>query len=247
MAKKANKSNKAGNISSISHNNNIFLANKKNAEDILACFYFEDFSNEKSVKAFIKNVEKQIRSSEEYSAYIGHLNCEIGIDRCQVFGNITNEDEIDLEFHHYPFTLYDICEIVVISKSLENEKFTSMDIVEEVLRLHSLNQVGLVKLCETAHQLTHDGKIFIPLDCIFGRVEDFIDTYKSINAIPNEMIEKFNKLVDMNEIEFDDSILKVLSMNETKIEDIKEKLIEGNEDNLQLDILDDDSDIEIEE
>ena len=43
--------------------------------------------------------------------------------------------------------------------------------------LHYKNQVGLVPLSITVHQLVHDGKIFIPLQNVYGNYLDFIEEY----------------------------------------------------------------------
>jgi len=204
--KKLNKPNEVNNIISMKKKDDIVLSNKKD-RNVLGSFYFEDISDTKAIKYFIKKIESQIRSSKEYKEYIRHLCQDIGINHCAVFGNISDSDEVTLEFHHYPFTLYDIVEICVNRRLMKGEKICSMDIIDEVLKLHERNEVGLVKLCKTAHELVHAGKIFIKLESIFGKVNDFIDYYQ--DYIPEDIIENYNKLIDMNEIDFNEYILSV--------------------------------------
>lgn len=203
--KKINKPNEVNNIISMKKDDNVVLSVKGDSKNIIESFYFTEFSDTKAIKSFIKKIESQIRKSNEYKDYIFHLDKEIGINQCAVFGNISDSDEVTLEFHHYPFTLYDIVEICVNNRILNDEKFCSMDIINEVLKLHEKNEVGLVKLCKTAHELIHDGKIFVKLESIFGKVNEFIEDYKQ--AIPDDLIENYNKLIDMNEIDFQEYIL----------------------------------------
>lgn len=205
---------------------NIVLSVKGDSKNIIESFYFTEFSDTKAIKSFIKKIESQIRKSNEYRDYIFHLDKEIGINQCAVFGNISDSDEVTLEFHHYPFTLYDIVEICVNNRIMNNEKFCSMDVIYEVLKLHEKNEVGLVKLCKTAHELVHDSKIFIKLESVFGKVNEFIEDYK--NAIPDDLIEKYNKLIDMNEIDFQEYILETKKHNfeiEDKLQEEEIKLL----------------------
>jgi len=206
--KQINKPNEVNNVISLNKEDNVVIARKGDSKNIIGSFYFTQWSEAKEVKAFIKNVEKQIRMSKEYKHYLGHLNNEIGLHSCSVFGNLSDDiDGLTLEYHHYPFTLYDIVEICMNKRILNNEKFTSMDIVDEVLMLHQLNEVGLVKLSKTAHELVHAGKIFIKLESVFGDINKFIKKYK--DYIPDETLENYNNLIDMNDNKFDENIIKV--------------------------------------
>lgn len=206
--KQINKPNEVNNVISLNKGEDVVIARKGDSKNVIGSFYFSQWSEAKEVKAFIKNVEKQIRTSKEYKHYLGHLNNEIGIHSCSIFGNLSDDIEgLTLEFHHYPFTLYDIVEICMNKRILNDEKFTSMDIVDEVLMLHQLNEVGLVKLSKTAHELVHAGKIFIKLESVFGDVNKFIKKYK--DYIPDETLENYNNLIDMNDNKFDESIIKI--------------------------------------
>lgn len=206
--KTINKPNEVNNLISLNKNDNIVIARKDNSKNIIGSFYFTQWTDMKETKNFIKNIERQIRSSKEYKYYIGHLNNEIGIHSCSVFGNISDDVEgITLEYHHYPFTLYDIVEICMNKFIMNNVDFTSFDIVKEVLKLHENNKVGLVKLSKTAHDLVHAGKIYINLKSIFGDVQSFVNEY--LDYIPDDIKENYNKLIDMNDINFDENIIKI--------------------------------------
>jgi hypothetical protein len=62
--------------------------------------------------------------------------------------------------------------------------------------LHYQNKIGLVPLSKTVHDLTHDGEIFINFKSVFGKFNEFIDEY--IDYIPENLINKYNKLLDMS-------------------------------------------------
>ena len=204
--KTINKPNEMNNIASLNKNDNVVIVKKNDTRNIIGSFYFNQWSDVKEIKNFIKNVEKQIRTSKEYKNYIGHLNNEIGIHTCSVYGNLSDSIEgLTLEYHHYPFTLYDIVEICVNKQIINNNNFTSFDIINEVLQLHQMNKVGLVKLCKTAHEEVHNNLIYIKLNSIFGKVNEFVNEY--ISYIPEDMKEKYNELIDMNNLNFDESIL----------------------------------------
>lgn len=186
-----------GNIISMKKDNSLVLVDKTNNMNIVDEFYFHDQSNQKAIRKFIKKVESEVRKSNEYSHYIGYLNNEMNIHRDAVKGNITDATAT-LEFHHYPFTLYDIVEIVLNKHIMEDDKFTTFTIINEVLQLHYQNKVGLVKLSKTMHKLVHSGELYVPMDSIFGNVNEFINDY--YDYIFDDLIEKYNELVRMNEM-----------------------------------------------
>ncbi|QXN67837.1 hypothetical protein FPHOBKDP_00083 [Listeria phage LPJP1] len=169
--KKINKNKTVSNIVSISKDGNIILKDKNYTSDnFLDSFYIKSLDS-KSMNKFIKNIESLIRTSLEYSRYIGYLSTVQNINTDAIMANI-NSDDASLEFHHYPFTLYDIVEIVINKNIALQENFTSISIAREVLKLHYDNMIGLSRVSRTVHQLAHAGEIFIPLDSIFGRVND---------------------------------------------------------------------------
>ena len=185
-----------GNIGNIKASINTEEPKLVNTEDELSTldFKFNEYYDPNKLKSFIKKVERMIRSSSAYSSYIGNLRNEKDLDRCAILGNIT-DDDADIEFHHYPFSLYDICRIVIMDKIIKEIPFTSFDICIEVMNLHSMNLIGLVPLCVTEHQLVNDGVRFIPLYSAYGKINDFINKYS--DSIDDELIEKYNELVKM--------------------------------------------------
>lgn len=184
--------NKIGNIESLTVGTQLGV--KSENSPFAECFYFQDFYDEKAIKRFIKNVEKLIRTSKEYKTYIELLrtNChELNHDNLLI--NITSGD-VDLEFHHYPFSLYDIVDICMTQHIIDETNFTSFSLAKEVMELHYKHLIGLVPLTKTTHELAHAGAIFISKKQIFGDVDGFSKKYNK--AISQEIKMKLKEITD---------------------------------------------------
>lgn len=136
--------------------------------------------SDKDKVKFIKSVEKVVRGSFEYKEYIGYLKQYVDMTKCSFFTAISNKEsrKVSIEIHHEPFTLFDICQIVV-EKWVQNEwQLNPILIADEVLRLHYRNMVGLIPVSVTVHQLIHDGKLLVPLQNVRGGFVPFFDEYE---------------------------------------------------------------------
>lgn len=186
--------NRIGNIETISQNNNIYI--KSINSPFGERFYFDEFFDEKLVKKFIKNIERLIRQSREYKSYIELLrtNCQ-QLNKDNILSNITTGD-VDLEFHHYPLSLYDIVETVVYYNGIKNNKINSFRIAKEVMELHYKHYIGLVPLTKTTHELAHAGALFISKEQIFGDYSSFVNTYKE--AISNDVLLNIKNMEDIS-------------------------------------------------
>lgn len=159
-------------------------------------FYFEDYYDDKLVKRFIKSVEKMIRTSREYKAYIELLRTNIhALNHDNIMSNITTAD-VDLEFHHYPFSLYDIIEIIILEHITKSEKFTSFQIAKEVMNLHFKHQIGIVPLTKTTHELSHSGNLFLSQRQIFGNYKQFMKDHAS--GISRDLKDKITSMEEMS-------------------------------------------------
>ena len=157
-------------------------------------YYYSDFFDEKGTRKFIKNIESLVRTSREYKNYIEQLRTNFShLNQDAVMGNISTLDT-DLEFHHYPFTLYDICEIVVMKGAVDQKYESSFSAAKKIMDLHYKNIIGLVPLTKTNHELAHDGKIFLSTKQIFGNWEEFYNQYLKYISVENK-----NKIKDLKE------------------------------------------------
>ena len=143
---------------------------------------FEDFgaydlNDDKDFKKYIKDIERVIRQSFEYKIFIRYLRENFGMNRC-AFLNVDNETSgVQCEIHHYPFSLFDIVNIVYRKRSYNGENLSVYLVAEEVIRLHYQFLVGLIPLSETVHQLAHSGRLFIPVNKVLGRYKLFTEIY----------------------------------------------------------------------
>jgi hypothetical protein len=142
-------------------------------------------------KKRISYMERLIRSSYEYSSYIGYLKNELDITSCAITPGIDiREFNVHLEMHHYPFTLYDIIDIMareMLAKK-KTDKVSMFDICNEVMREHYNGNIGLVPLTKTAHEQAHNNSIKIPASAINGNYQRFILKHKQY--ISPELLDK---------------------------------------------------------
>ena len=129
----------------------------------------------------------------------------MGMDRCQVNGNI-QDGMANIEMHHNFLTIYDIT--ILISQHLLNTvgRCTTFDVISLLAQEHRNNNIPIVMLSETAHQLYHDNPDFyIPISMTFGKWWDLLIkyrygitmdiAYKVINYI--RKCQKNNELTDL--------------------------------------------------
>ena len=182
-----------------------------------------NLEDDKDYKTFIKDIERQVRQSFEYKQFIKFCRNNFGMDKCAILKNVNNEETFDIkiEIHHYPFSLYDICEIVVKKRSFYKESLEVQMVAKEVLELHYKALVGLIPLSETAHQLVHSSRLFIPVDRVFGRYNLFVSYYKIfIDDAMLDTLERIEKYTNEHSIIQNTTILEQnnVSLNITNSE-----------------------------
>lgn len=147
---------------------------------------------------FVKAVERQVRSDKHYNRYIAYVRNDIGLNCCQVLSNIVIDDEksvTKLEMHHGPIlTLFDYVAIVVDWMIATNKRITTFSVANIILDEHFNNNIQIVMLSETVHQLVHEGKVFLNINHAFGDLNAFIKKYRA--GISDEYIERINKYLN---------------------------------------------------
>ena len=126
----------------------------------------ETLSDIEKYKSFIDNCIRRFRKSRFYKSYKSYL-MSMGMDRCQINGNI-QDGMASIEMHHNFLTIYDIT--ILISQHLLNTigRCTTFDIITLLCQEHKFNNIPIVMLSETAHQLYHDNPDFyIPVSMNF--------------------------------------------------------------------------------
>ena len=119
-------------------------------------------------RQFLASSIRAFRRSRMYKGYKSYL-ISLGMDRCQILSNIT-EDMAVIEMHHNILTIYDIA--LMITEHVLNTvgHITSFDLIALLVQEHRLNNIPIVMLSKTAHQLYHDNPDFyIPISMTFGQ------------------------------------------------------------------------------
>ena len=166
-------------------------------------------NNEKDRVKYIKRCEKIIRSSTEYKDYITFLKENVDMGRCAFFQNVSSEDtrRVKIEIHHEPFTLYDYVAVVVDKFQSEGLPLNDLLISDEVMELHYNNQVGLIPLSKTIHEMIHNSnKIVIPLNMVYGNYTSFLASprYESyVDDLYDKLEEKINATKNLTQDDFD--------------------------------------------
>lgn len=153
-----------------------------------------DLLDDKDREKYIKDLEREVRSSYEYRAMIQYLREYMNMNSCAFMPNISNDTtrRIRIEIHHSPFTLRDICVTVINKRMKTGEPLTTESIAYEVMYIHYSLMVGLIPLSETVHQLVHTQYIFIPVDKVYGYYKNFVQTYRDF--IDPELLDKLDEL-----------------------------------------------------
>jgi hypothetical protein len=160
-------------------------------------FYKKEFFDSRDYVKFIKAAEKLIRTSDDYKHYIGYLKNEIGLNHCMIMPNIDDE-KADIEMHHGPIlTLFDYCDIVMNYYLNQDKGLTTFDLAEIILQEHFDNNVQVVMLSKSAHQLIHTGNLFINPSQAWGNLNRFLEKYD--DGISDEQREVINNYILLSE------------------------------------------------
>jgi hypothetical protein len=143
--------------------------------DITLSLRIDSFADAKELAKFVKSCEFMIRKSVEYRLWILYIKETLGLVKCEITGEYSNQTSI--EIHHHPITLYHIVEAVIAEKIAKEESFCTFDIAMDVIKLHFENKLGFVPLVETLHSKYHNGFLEIPMELVSGNYQFLIDNY----------------------------------------------------------------------
>lgn len=160
-----------------------------NAEyDILFYQTPESMQDVDTYRNFIQSAVRQFRQSRYYKDYKSYLE-SLGLNKSQVLGNIDSE-MATIELHHHILTIFD--DALMITEHLLKTigKVTTFDITEILIQEHQNNNIPLVMLDKTTHELYHasNGNLYIPLSRVYGRW--WILIYKYRYGITMEIAKK---------------------------------------------------------
>lgn len=138
----------------------------------------ETLLNIDDYRQFLENAISNFRKTRTYKNYKAFL-MNLGLDRCQVHGNITS-DMATLEMHHNMLTIFDIAYIITAHMTTVTDTgLSTFDLVYLLKKAHKEHKVQLVMLSLTPHQLYHntDQLEISPQQCI-GDWYGFLQEYQ---------------------------------------------------------------------
>lgn len=146
-----------------------------------------DLDNEKELVKYLKAVERSVRGSFEYKEMIKYLRTNFNMTQSS-FLDLSMEDlnKLKIEIHHDPFSLYDLCSIILRKRRAYHENLDVEATAQEVMMRHYNLMVGLIPLSTTEHELVHNSFLFVPTNKVFGNYKKFVELYKDF-ILPEEM------------------------------------------------------------
>ena len=119
------------------------------------------------------------------------------MNHCAFFNNVENVQgsRVRIEIHHEPLTLFDIVK-TVLNKYLEEAiPINDLYIADEVMELHYKNQVGLIPLSKSMHQIIHNSNEFvIPLNLVYGEYRQFLEDYN--DYLDEDVLDKIERKIN---------------------------------------------------
>jgi hypothetical protein len=152
------------------------------------------YDEPKELKKFLSSCKRMIRNSYEYSSWVSYIKFNMGIDRCVFTEESSNE--VTVEIHHHPFSIENIIK-VVFDKYMDDpndDKISSVTVVEEVINLHKAFNVGFVPLVTTLHEKFHNGYLQIPMEYVKGNWRYLLTNY----SIEEDIMKVVDKYLQVN-------------------------------------------------
>lgn len=149
-------------------------------------------------KRFLENAISRFRNSVLYKHYKDYIMNDVGIDHCQVLGNLDGE-MVTLEMHHNFLTIYDIALMISESVLKRQGRISTFDLVQLLKEEHKNNNIPIVILSKTVHQEYHNThEMYLPPKMCFGYWMDLILKYKDglTIDIANKIISYLNYCLD---------------------------------------------------
>jgi len=145
----------------------------------------DGFISEKQESTYIKNIERIFRASKEYKQFVTMIRQEYDGEYCR----ITNEHymDVEVELHHYPLTLYEIC--LIATHTLLKQKqniLTTFDVANLVCKMHFDLKVGIIPIAKTIHEKVHNQDLLLPREWVIGDPWSLLEDQDFV--IPEEFI-----------------------------------------------------------
>lgn len=180
-------------IVDIGDDENPALSSPNAIEDLYFYQTKESLADVERYSTFIKSSISRFRRSRTYKNYKGYL-MSLGLNRCQKMGNIS-EEMATIEMHHNILTIFDIAVLITEHVLNTTGKISSFDLVYLLKQEHKNNNIPIVMLSLTAHEMYHnDSDNFIPINMTFGKWWELL--YKYRYGITIDIAYKINEYIN---------------------------------------------------
>ena len=174
-------------ILSFVESGNVYLHSPNAEYDIPFAMNKDSIMDIDILRNFLKNAEYRFRSSREYKAYKDHL-MRLGLTNSSVHSNL-NSEMCNIEMHHCILSLFDIALMITWHMVNTVGHITSFDLVQLLILEHRQNNVPVIMLDETSHQMYHsEFDAYFPPEMIFGKWLNLLARYS--NGITIDIAKK---------------------------------------------------------
>lgn len=197
---------------------NIFLHSPNSEFDISFAATKDTLMDVDVFRNFIQNAVNRFRHSRDYKMYKAYL-MELGLCNSAIHGNISS-DLCTIEMHHVIINIFDIA--LMITQHIINTVgcITTFDLVQLLKQEHKANNVPIVMLDETTHEMYHsDIDSYIPPNMVFGCWWNLISNYSrgiTIDIAKKIIyyIQKYYNNTDPMVVKMRDDIISFANYNE---------------------------------
>jgi hypothetical protein len=147
-------------------------------------WYKFDLGNERHFAGCVKKLEFLCRKSLAYDSWQKRTKYPVSV--CPVCSD--SFQWVKPETHHYPETMFDICE-GVLQKHIDLndlDDYTDFQICDEIMQAHFEKKVSYVVLCKSCHEKYHDN---VP-DVLDAMADAFNEQQKLITDFYTKDISK---------------------------------------------------------
>ena len=205
-------------ILSFVESGNVYLHSPNAEYDIPFAMNKDSIMDIDILRNFLKNAEYRFRSSREYKAYKDHL-MRLGLTNSSVHSNL-NSEMCSIEMHHCILSLFDIALMITWHMVNTVGHITSFDLVQLLILEHRQNNIPVIMLDETSHQMYHsEFDAYFPPEMIFGKWLNLLARYS--NGITIDIakkiifyIQKYYNNTNPMCIELRNSVLSYANYNE---------------------------------
>jgi hypothetical protein len=199
--------------------NELSNALKKTNKDIVHFESIPEPNYDMTYKAvtleLIKYFTTLARKTPEFRNFMFFVKTFLDVSKCSFYDEYSMKNGFSIELHHYPFSLFDLCEAVATRQLKEDSCIKSFFVIETVVILHYKFMVGLTPLNPTAHDLAHNNELEIHPKIIIGEWKEFYKEY--FPYLSKTALAKYDRLIELEKKEDNPVFPDILKLNPQRI------------------------------